>query len=123
MKVSTSQERIKEMMHILGVSQAEISAKTGLAKSTVSMYVNGLREPKQDGIALISNAFHIDPAWLMGYDVSMDAKTKKDEDQAELGRLMMKNPSRALEVLSLTIPMPDEQYNALISFIKASKKE
>lgn len=123
MKVSTSQKRIVELMNMLDISQTVLARRTGLGKSTISMYVNGQREPKQDSIALISNAFNIDPAWLMGYDVSMEVKTKEDEDAEKIGKLILKNPSRALEILDLIIDMPDDQYKALISFIKASKKE
>ncbi len=37
-------------------------------KSALSNYLNGDRVPRQDKIAMIADAFGIDPAWLMGYD-------------------------------------------------------
>lgn len=71
MKISNSSTRLKELMNILEITQADICKKTGLTKSVVSMYVNGYREPRQDKISQISDAYNLDPAWLMGYEVPM----------------------------------------------------
>lgn len=61
--------RIKELIEYLNISQIEFSRITGFDKSTVSLYVNGKREPMQDAIYIISQKFNIDPAWLLGFDV------------------------------------------------------
>ena len=70
-KISDSQHRIREMLTVLGISQQDISDKTKIDKSTLSLYLSGKRTPRQDKISLISNAYNIDPSWLMGYDVPM----------------------------------------------------
>ena len=71
MKVSDSQHRITELMNLLDISQQDIADRTGIDKSTISLYVNGKREPRQDKIGIICDAYSIDPAWFMGYDVPM----------------------------------------------------
>ena len=68
MKVSDSRHRLKELMDILEINQTEFCNRTGLNKSALSNYLNGDRVPRQDKIALIADAFGVDPAWLMGYD-------------------------------------------------------
>lgn len=80
MKVSNSQNRLYELMDAFGIKQQDISAKTGIDKSTMSLYLSGKRLPRQDKIGLISDAYHVDPAWLMGYDVPMQEKNFKDID-------------------------------------------
>ena len=70
-KVSTSRERLVELMDYYNLSQTELCKKTGLQKSALSNYLNGDREPRQNQLSLIADPFNINPAWLMGYDVPM----------------------------------------------------
>ena len=72
-KISTTQERLAEMMRELSMIPADIVRKTGINKSTLSNYINGKRVAVQDQISKIADAYGIDPAWLMGYDVPMKA--------------------------------------------------
>ena len=71
MKTSNSQARLKEMMSILEITQTDIVKTTGVLKSSLSNWVNGNREPRQDQISMLSDPYNINPAWLMGYDVPM----------------------------------------------------
>lgn len=68
-KVTTSNHRIKELLAIYGISQTEFCKRTGLTKSAVSNYLNGVRLPRQDQLVKIADAFDVSAAWLMGYDV------------------------------------------------------
>ena len=81
MKVSNSAERIKEIMKMYGIKQADFCKRTGLNKSIISLYVSGKREPAQDNIFIIAQAFNVDPAWLMGYDVPMSNKISAENAQ------------------------------------------
>lgn len=92
-KPSNSQERIKELMKYFSVTQTDISKATGIGRSSISNYVLGIREPKQDSVYLISKAYNVDPVWLMGFDVPMfksefadalDVIKEHDEDKAIL---------------------------------------
>lgn len=64
-------ERLRQLMQYFDIRITDIANKTGIAKSVVSMYVNGKREPRQDKIAIICDAYGLDPAWLIGFDVPM----------------------------------------------------
>ena len=79
MKITDSKHRIKELIDILGISQTEFCNRSGLNKSALSNYLNGDREPRQDKLALIADAFKISPSWLMGYDVPLEFKTPLPE--------------------------------------------
>lgn len=74
MKITNSKERIRDLMRFYGITQAEFCRRTGLTTSALSNYLNGTREPRQDKIAAISNAFNISPSWIMGFDVPMKEK-------------------------------------------------
>lgn len=71
MKVSNSKERLNELLQALNITQAELSARTGIHKSAISNYLHGTREPRQDKISMICEAFNVEPAWIMGFDVPM----------------------------------------------------
>lgn len=61
--------RLQELLELLNISAAEMSRSTGIPKSSISMWLSGERTMRQDKIGIISNHYHIDPSWLMGYDV------------------------------------------------------
>ena len=70
-KISTSKQRIVEMMSLLHLKQIDIVKKTGIPKSSLSNYISGKRTPNQVQLSVISDPYGINPAWLMGYDVPM----------------------------------------------------
>ena len=54
-----------------GVPQEELSRRTGVGKASISQYVNGKNTPSNLTALQICTPFHINPAWLMGFDVPM----------------------------------------------------
>lgn len=73
MKITDSRHRLKELLNNSGDTQNEMARKTGLTKSAISNYINGTREPRQEALLLLSKAYNVNPAWLMGLDVPMKA--------------------------------------------------
>ena len=64
--------RFKRAFDVRNVSQQELSEMTKIPKASISQYLSGYAKPKQDRIYSIAKALHINEAWLLGYDVSMD---------------------------------------------------
>lgn len=123
MKISNSSRRLRELMDIMGITQTDICAKTNLTKSVVSMYVNGKREPRQDKISQICEAYNLDPAWLMGYDVPM-FKESNEKRSAELSYLLNEiiNNPELVTLIKRYLSLPDAQ-KALASTIIKSMEE
>lgn len=69
---TTSNERIRELLADLGISQVEFCSKTGIKPSALSNYLKGNRIPRQDALSKIADAYRVSPTWLMGYDVPKD---------------------------------------------------
>lgn len=99
-----------------GLSQTDICKATGIASSTLSQYCNGSREPRQKQIALICDAYGINPAWLMGYDVPM-----KDEVQ-EIGQQESYYIDTETEELIQFIK-DNSEYKPLFDVCRGIKKE
>lgn len=70
-KISTSNERIRQLLDELNISQIDFCNKTGIKPSALSNYLNNNRTPRQDALSLIADTYDINPTWLMGYDVPM----------------------------------------------------
>lgn len=76
--VDTFSNRLNTAMRIRNIKATELSEKTGIAKSSLSEYINGKYEAKQDGVYLLARALNVNEAWLMGLDVPMDRELKTD---------------------------------------------
>lgn len=66
-------KRLKAMMYDRQITAAELSRRSGIRASSISDYLNGKYEPKQDNIDKMARALNVTPAWLMGYDTSSDS--------------------------------------------------
>lgn len=76
---SNTAERLKHLMSLRNLRQADIVERTGIGKSAISQYVAGKVLPKQDKVYLLATAFNVSPAWLMGYDVPMEWAPNRPE--------------------------------------------
>ena len=76
-KKDSCAKRIAQALSIREMKQTELCKITGIPKSSLSLYLSGAYEPKQDRIYLMAQALNVNEAWLMGYDVPME-KGKKN---------------------------------------------
>ncbi len=65
-------DRIKEALEVRDMTASELAKKSGINKGAISKYLNGLVMPKQSAIGEMAKALSVSPAWLMGYEVSME---------------------------------------------------
>lgn len=76
-KTSSTSDRLKEIMRIRQLKQADLARATGLAKGGISNYITGRYEPKSDVISKLAKALNCSEMWLWGYDVPMDRQVQK----------------------------------------------
>jgi transcriptional regulator with XRE-family HTH domain len=103
MKITDSKHRLKELIDILGISQTEFCNRCGLNKSALSNYLNGDREPRQDKLSLIADAFRISPSWLMGYDVPLKNETPLPDGLTQDERHIIKAYRNASEEIQSAV--------------------
>ena len=70
-KVSTVATRLQEAMRIADKRQTDLVNETGIAKGTISNYINGKYEPKSPTLQRLARALNVSEVWLAGYDVPM----------------------------------------------------
>ena len=71
-RIASCGERIAEALLLRGLKQCDLCEKSGVPKSSLSLYLKGAYEPKQDRIYSMAIALNVSEAWLMGYDVPME---------------------------------------------------
>lgn len=64
-------ERLKIALSEKNMKASELSELTGISKSSISDWINGRYEAKQDKIFLIAKALKINESYLLGLDVPM----------------------------------------------------
>lgn len=64
--------RLREALNRSGMKQIELSKKTGIIKSTLSLYLSGKFEPKEEKLSRLARTLNVDEAWLLGFDVPME---------------------------------------------------
>ena len=80
-KVDSCGKRIAEALIIKGMRQADLCKIAKVPKSSLSLYLSGAYEPKQDRIYDMAKALNVSEAWLMGYDVPMERQNQKNSPE------------------------------------------
>lgn len=86
-------ERLNEALKLRGMNAAELASKSGLAKSSVSRYLSGENIPRSIAIGKMANALNVSPAWILGYNLTIDGK---EIPTIELDKLSPENQTRLI---------------------------
>lgn len=84
--------RLKELRTQREISQSDLASSIGVAKSTISMYERGEREPDFETLEMIADYFNVDMNYLLGKD---DGSTYYlDPEVAEIAQQIKDNPGK-----------------------------
>ena len=103
--VATVAERLQQAMRLRDVKQVDLSAATNIDKGSISSYLAGRYQPKDDKIFLMATALRVNPAWLSGFDVAMEEQKPPETDGKTfelvtlLNRLSDENLAKALDYI------------------------
>lgn len=85
----------KDMLKYLrsreNLSQAELAEKLGVAKSTISMYEVGKREPDFETLEAIADLFNVDMNFLLGKDGSENDRYYINDETAKAAQKIFEN--------------------------------
>lgn len=122
-KISTSQERLRQIMYEKGLKQVDIlnlskpwqnDLDIKMSKTHLSNYVNGKSTPDNFRLVLLSKVLGVSEAWLMGYDVPRN----DEEEESPLIEKTIENMKKLAEerqenVLKFSKMQLDEQSEAI----------
>ena len=73
------------------MTAAELANASGINKSSLSRYLTGENIPRSKAIGKMAQALNVSPAWILGYNVTIDGKTVIEID---LNNLSEENRTR-----------------------------
>lgn len=111
-KTETCGKRIEKALMIKGMKQADLCKLTGIPKSSLSLYLKGAYEPKQDKLYKMADALNVSDLWLMGYDVPMRREQITPTELTSAERIM----------LDLFRRVPERQQKILIQMLRDGLK-
>lgn len=76
-RIDTTANRLKEAMEAAGKRPVDVCRGTGIDKGSLSHYMKGSYEPKQDAVYKIAKYLGVSEMWLWGYD----CKKERSADQ------------------------------------------
>lgn len=116
-------ERLNSILQKRNLSQADLSKMTGIRSSSISDWLNGKYEPKQDKIAIIADALNVSPVWLIGYDEPSTNQTEGyyvDPDTAEFAEYLRTRPEARL-LFSASRGISKEDMEKAVEYIELLK--
>lgn len=123
-RVATTPERMREAMRDSGKKQIDLARETGLSHSTVSRYLSGQVEPRQDAMLKLSAALNVTEMWLWGYDVpkARTEEQKKNDDLVKVIAQLRSDPE-FFEVVTQLAELPAEEYASIKSLISVLRNK
>lgn len=84
MKNELTAKRLKMALDDTGISQQDLADKSGVAKASISQYVNGSHAPSNISSGKIAKILGVNPLWLMGFDVEMRKEISSESAQEDM---------------------------------------
>lgn len=115
--------RLKSIMSERKITQSELSKRTGIRQSSISDWLNGRYEPKQDKIYLIAQALGVSPSWLLGYNETTSNQTEGyyvDPETAEFAEYLRTRPEARL-LFSASRGISKEDMEKAVEYIELLK--
>lgn len=121
-------ERLNSILQKRNLSQADLSKMTGIRSSSISDWLNGKYEPKQDKISIIAEALNVSPVWLIGYDDISPNQSEGyyvDPETAEYAEMLRTRPEMRMLFSASRGISKEEMQEAVnyIEFIKSRNKK
>lgn len=116
-------ERLNSILQKRNLSQADLSKMTGIRSSSISDWLNGKYEPKQDKIAIIADALNVSPVWLIGYDEPSTNQTEGyyvDPETAEFAEYLRTRPCARM-LFSAAKDISKEDMEKAVEYIELLK--
>ena len=123
-RVATTPERLREAMRAVGKKQIDLANETGLSHSTVSRYLSGQVEPRQEAIIKLATALNVSEWWLWGYNAppARSLEQKKNDRLSELIVRLRRDPA-LFAIVEMLDRVPPEQLENLGGLIAGLVKE
>lgn len=123
-RIASTHERLREAMGDAKIKQIELSTESGLSHSTISRYLSGKVEPRQEAIIKLSKVLGVSEWWLWGYDVPKNRtpEHKKNDALVDVIKQLRVDPD-FFDVVTQLAELPAEEYGSIKLLISSLRKK
>ena len=122
-RIATVPARLKEAMRDKGMNQLMLATRAGLSHSTVSRYLSGVVEPRQDATHKMAVVLEVSEMWLWGYDVPKNrTEEQKKNDELVMVVAKLRNDPDFFEVVSSLASLPPAEYESMKVLLSRLRK-
>lgn len=122
-RISTTPERLKEAMADREKKQVDLVRETGLDKGSISNYLSGRYEPKQEAIYKLAKALDVSEMWLWGYDVPMERPQEQKNNDAIADIIVrLRTDQKFFLSVDALYKLDSEQLDSLTQMLQALTK-
>lgn len=122
--VSNFKDRFNQALEVRNILPVDLSKKTKISEATISQYRSGYAKPKEEKLAILSNALNVNPTWLMGLDVPMELRHDytdvKDEIFIEIQKrgLSEEQIKSVMHFVDLFLKLPPDKQKAIENLLE-----
>ena len=117
-RISSPSERLKEALDIREMKAAELSERSGINKPSISCYLSGRYEPKQEALYKMGRVLDVAEMWLAGYDIPMERpKEQKNNDAISDIVVKLRSDEEFLSIVDKISKMDYEKRKSLNAFL------
>lgn len=124
MKNEETAKRLKFAMAAHKLTAKQLSDKSGVSEPSISQYLHGTFAPKNKTAAKLAKVLHVNPMWLMGFDVPSTDYAYDYLQKMEDGSIRLDiKPNKAFvkDIDELTLKMTPEQMDSILQFARFVK--
>ena len=112
-RIESCANRIRAALKVRKMKQVELCELAKVPESSLSLYLKGAYEPKQDRIYMMAHVLNVSEAWLMGYDVPMERIDVKKMNTIEV----TEDEQKLLDLFRL---VPENQQQMVLQMIRVA---
>lgn len=121
-RIDTTANRLRIALDNAGMKQIDVVRQTGIDKGSMSHYLRGRYEPKQDVIFELARVLNVSEMWLWGYDCSMERPIEqKNNDTLSDIIVRLRTDKDFFETVSIMYLLDDKKFSSIkemLTFLK-----
>ena len=122
-RIDTTANRLRIAMNKAGKKQADLVRETNIDKGSMSHYLKGRYEPKQDVVFALAKALDVSEMWLWGYDCPMERPIEQKNNDAISDIIVkMRKDNEFLSVVKTLYNLTPEQMISVKNLLAAFNK-
>lgn len=121
MKHEITAKRLRDALEKNGLKPIELSKRTGISKSSISQYCNGVHVPSHTTARAIAEVLDVAPLWLMGFDVSERPESRGEQFDSLWARVSA--DSQFMAGLEKYLSLSEDKQDILLKLIDVLSDE